>query len=138
VDLANSAADPVLILVSTIEHGEALKLDIFDSEICHAGLPKKTRAQIISDYREGKIHCLIATSLADEGLDVPRATVLILAAGGRSAAKLEQRAGRVMRPHEDKEFGVIHDFADRAARLAHAQHTARLRTYKRLGYEITK
>jgi superfamily II DNA or RNA helicase len=79
---------------------------------------------------------MIATSLADEGLDVPRAAVLILAAGGRSASKIEQRTGRVMRPHESKEIGTIHDFADEGASFAHAQFKARMKIYKKLGYTI--
>lgn len=136
VHLANTQPGSVLILVGTVEHGDALSARIFDSQIVHAKLSKLVRKSRIDSFRSGALRCLIATSLADEGLDVPRASVLILAAGGRSAAKLEQRAGRVMRPHGDKEFGTVHDFADRGAALAHAQFRARVRTYKKLGYEL--
>lgn len=136
VHMANGSDDPSLILVSTIDHGAELATSIWDCALVHAKLARKHRQKLINDFREGALHCLIATSLADEGLDVPRASVLILAAGGRSAAKLEQRAGRVMRPHEGKEFGTVHDFADRGAKLAHSQFLARARTYKKLGYTI--
>lgn len=134
--LANGTAASVLVLVSTIEHGQALAAEIPDSLLVHAKLGKKKRTAAIEGFRGGSLRCMIATSLADEGLDVPRASVLVLAAGGRSAGKLEQRAGRVMRPHEGKEFGTVHDFADRGAGLAHNQFKARARTYKRLGYTI--
>lgn len=136
--LANESAGSVLVLVSTIEHGQALAESISGSLLVHAKLGKKKRAAAIEAFRNGSLRCMIATSLADEGLDVPRASVLVLAAGGRSAGKLEQRAGRVMRPHEGKEFGTVHDFTDRGAGLAHNQFKARARTYKRLGYTITK
>jgi len=135
--IANRGADSVLVLVSTIEHGNALAAEIPDSVMVHAKLGKKKRRAAIEDFRGGALRCMIATSLADEGLDVPRASVLVLAAGGRSAGKLEQRAGRVMRPHEGKEFGTVHDFTDRGAGLAQNQFRARARTYKRLGYTIT-
>lgn len=135
--LANTEPGSVLVLVSTVEHGEELAFQVPDAAVVHAKLGKKKRADIIGRFRDGSLRCMIATSLADEGLDVPRASVLILAAGGRSAGKLEQRAGRVMRPHDGKEFGVVHDFSDRGAGLANAQYWSRLKTYKKLGYTVT-
>lgn len=138
VDLATNEAGSILVLVSTVEHGEQLAARIPESQLVHAKLSKKRRDAAIQQFRDGTLRCMIATSLADEGLDVPRAGVLILAAGGRSAGKLEQRAGRVMRPHEGKTFGVVHDFSDRGAALAHSQFLARARTYKKLGYTITR
>jgi len=135
-DLANQSNAATLILVSAIEHGEYLAKYITDSFLVHAKIGKKKRTQAIDDFRTGKLRVMLATSLADEGLDVPRASVLILASGGRSAGKLEQRAGRVMRPHEGKEFGTVHDFSDAGASLAHNQFKARARTYKKLGYKI--
>jgi superfamily II DNA or RNA helicase len=136
VDLANTAAASVLVLVSTIEHGQALEAQIGGALLVHAKLGKKKRAAAIEAFRAGSLRCMIATSLADEGLDVPRAAVLILAAGGRSPGKLEQRAGRVMRPHAGKEIGTVHDFSDRGAGLAANQFKARARTYRKLGYSI--
>lgn len=136
VDLANQSNAATLILVSAIEHGEYLSTYIPGSYLVHAKIGKKKRTQAIADFRTGKLRVMLATSLADEGLDVPRAAVLILASGGRSSGKLEQRAGRVMRPHEGKEFGIVHDFSDAGATLAHNQFKARARTYKKLGYKI--
>lgn len=135
INIATEETRSVLILVSSIKHGEELAFEIDGALLVHSKLPKKERTKRIEDFRSGKLRVMIATSLADEGLDVPRAAVLILAAGGRSASKLEQRAGRVMRPHEGKEFGIVHDFADKGAGMAHNQFLARARTYKRLGYK---
>jgi superfamily II DNA or RNA helicase len=137
-ELATSEPGSILVLVSTIDHGEQLCAQIPNSVVVHAGIGKRRRTEAIESFRDGRLRCMIATSLADEGLDVPRASVLVLAAGGRSAGKLEQRAGRVMRPHEGKEFGTVHDFVDAGAALAHAQFLARVRTYKKLGYTITR
>lgn len=129
-----SAGRSTLILVGSIEHGTQIVSAIEGARLCHSKLAKKARSQAIADFRSGALQVLAATSLADEGLDVPRAAALVLVAGGRSAGKLEQRAGRVLRPFEGKESGVIHDFLDRGAIYAAAQARARWKTYEKLGY----
>lgn len=136
ISLANDG-DAVLVLVGTIEHGEQLAFEIDGAVIVHAKLGKKKRAAAINGFRDGSIRCLVATSLADEGLDVPRASVLILASGGRSAGKIEQRAGRVLRPHAGKDFGLVHDFTDRGSIMGAAQARAREKVYRSLGYTVT-
>ena len=130
-----SAGHSVLMLVHSVEHGESFVERIPGSKMVHSKLGAKLRRATIDDFRSGTLRTLVATSLADEGLDVPRASRLILVAGGRSATKLEQRAGRVLRPFEGKEGGVIHDFMDRGAMFALAQANARVKTYCRLGYD---
>ncbi len=137
VALANEAVGSVLVLVATIEHGEQLAAWIAGAVLVHAKIGKKKRAQAIEDFRSGQIRCMVATSLADEGLDVPRAAVLILASGGRSAGKIEQRAGRVLRPFEGKTCGIVHDFTDRGSAMGHAQARARSKVYRSLGYTVT-
>lgn len=131
----SATGESVLVLVYSIEHGEQLAQNISGAACVHSKLPKKRRAALIAGLRDGSLKVLIATSLADEGLDVPRASRLILAAGGRSAGKLEQRAGRVLRPFAGKNGGEIHDFLDRGATFAHAQAKARMKVYEALGYE---
>ena len=41
---------------------------------------------------------MIATTLADEGLDIPTLDVALLAGGGASASRVNQRIGRTLRP----------------------------------------
>lgn len=125
----------VLVLVQSVEHGEKLAAQLHKTAVVHSKLAKAKRREAIKRFREGSLDILIATSLADEGLDVPRASSLVLLAGGRSAAKLEQRAGRVLRPFEGKHFGVIHDFMDEGYRMGFAQAKARVATYRKLGYD---
>lgn len=126
----------VLILVAEIEQGNRFAALIEGSVMAHSKMGAKKRAAAIGAFRDGSLRCLIATSLADEGLDVPRASVLILATAGRSGSKIEQRTGRVMRPHEGKGLGLVYDFADRGAGMAHSQSLARRKVYKKLGYAI--
>jgi superfamily II DNA or RNA helicase len=128
--------ETVIILVGSIEHGEHLAEEIVGAACIHSKLGAKKRKELTDALRDGSLKCAVATSLLDEGADFPRASVLILAAGGRSATKTIQRAGRVMRPHAGKTCGIVYDFADRGLTFAHAQYNARLRTYEDLGYII--
>lgn len=137
VELAVShREDSVLILVGSIDHGKFLKTQIPGSEVLYSKMGAKKRAAAMEAFRDGTLKCAIATSLADEGLDVPRANVLILAAAGRSAAKAEQRTGRVLRSWSDKSHGTIHDFWDWQVPLLLNQSKARAKTYAGLDYEF--
>jgi superfamily II DNA or RNA helicase len=125
-----------IVLVGSVAHGEFLASQIPGAELLHAKLPKKERRRRVKALRSGELKCAVATSLMDEGADFPVASVLILAAPGKSATKTIQRAGRVMRPHPGKEHGIVYDFADRGWRMAHGQHRKRLAVYRGLGYAI--
>lgn len=125
----------VLALVFSIEHGTELASRVDGGcGLVHSKLGAKARRGFIESFRGGSLRVLFATSLADEGLDVPRASRLVLIAGGRSAGRLEQRAGRVLRPFPGKLGGAIHDFMDAGACFALAQARARFRVYEKLGY----
>ena len=132
------AEDSTLIIVSQVEHGEKLKEHIPNSDIVYSKLGKKKRAKLLADFASGQLRTLIATSLADEGLDVPRANVLIQVAGGRSGRQAEQRTGRVLRTFAGKTHGTIHDFLDLGHCYLRAQSVRREKTYRQLGYEITE
>ena len=146
IQLANhhiSNGDSVLLLVGKIEHGEKLAEQIPGSIVVFSKMGAKKRREAISAFGNGKIRCMIATSLADEGLDVPRANVLIQVSAGRSAAKAEQRTGRVLRSFHDAEHGeakthgVIHDFSDYQHFFLAAQSRQRIAVYRRLSYTVT-
>lgn len=73
---------------------------------------KKEREKIINETRNGEIECLFASTIADEGLDCPPISAVVLAGGGKSATKALQRVGRALRPYQDKQKAVIIDFYD--------------------------
>lgn len=133
--------DTVLVLVNQVDHAKAFANDVeIRSELaataCYSGMGAKARRHALYDFKSGKLPCIVATSLADEGLDVPRANVLVLVSGGRSKAKAEQRTGRVLRAFAGKEQGLIYDFADTPHKLMAKHAQARLAVYRELGYEI--
>lgn len=129
--------DPtILVLVGSIEHGKLLQTMIPGSMVLHSKMGAKPRREAMEAFRNGELKIAIATSLADEGLDVPRASVLILAAAGRSAGKAEQRTARVLRAWGDKTHGTIHDFWDHHHPLLRNQSRARAKVYAGLDYEF--
>ena len=135
IELAIDTPDSTLVLVSSIEHGTELAASIPGAIVVHSKMGAKKRGAALTAFRSGELRVMVATSLMDEGADVPRASRLVLVAGGRSAGKLEQRAGRILRPFAGKESGIILDFLDRGAQFAHAQAKARMKVYERLGYD---
>lgn len=128
--------DQTLILVNQVEHGEELAKQIPGSQLAHSKLGRKKRAEVMQAVRSGECHCLIATSLADEGLDLPCLNVLILVSGGRSKIKAEQRTGRVLRSFAGKEQGIVYDFIDSQHPVMASQSRKRVSLYKSLGYSI--
>lgn len=110
----------VLVLVKMLKHGEQLR-KLIDGAIFIAGSsPEKIqsyhtseeRTNTLHGLRNGSIRCVIATSIADMGIDVPSLSVLLLAGGGKSSTRHLQRIGRVCRPHPGKTCGLVIDLDD--------------------------
>ncbi len=131
------AEDCTLIIIGKIEHGQELSAQIPGSEVIFSKMGVTKRRSALERFKSGELRTVFATSLADEGLDVPRANTLILAAAGRSASKAEQRTGRVLRSFHDKTHGTIHDFMDVQHPYLLAQSKRRIKVYRDLGYEIS-
>ena len=87
----------VLVLVQHYPQGEMLKKLIPNTEFLTGKMKGEKREQVLSDLKERKKLCLIATSLADEGLDVPTLDAVLLAGGGASSTRVHQRIGRTLR-----------------------------------------
>ena len=127
--------DSVVILVGKIEHGEAIAERIPGCVPCSSKMGAKKRRQTLADFQAGKIKCITASSMLDEGWDASIANVLIMASGGRSNAKSEQRSGRVLRQHQGKTHGLVLDWADEFHPLMRRHSEIRQQLYRSLGYE---
>lgn len=110
---------PTLILVRRISHGGELQRRI--NEAVGGGIPflsgqndSDLRGSVIRDLRDGGIRGLVATTIADEGLDIKPLAALILAGGGKSSTRALQRVGRVLRPFQGKDHAEVIDFTDNA------------------------
>jgi superfamily II DNA or RNA helicase len=104
----------VLVLVKEIAHGNYLKALIPNSEFITGEDSTETRKKALDSLRDKSLKSLIATSLADEGLDVPVLDAVIIAGGGASSTRISQRIGRSIRksktnPDKTKSIVIIYD-----------------------------
>lgn len=129
----------VLVLTGRVEHtkqmAEALRAEGVAAEAQHAKVGKKKRAENVEQTRGGELQVLVATTIADEGLDLPRLDRVILAAPIRAAGRVTQRIGRLLRPKEGKATPVAFDLVDDVGVL-HGQARARRKVYAEIGAEV--
>lgn len=104
--------------------------------VIHGKLGKAARREILEAMGAGALDVLFAVDIAKEGLDIPRLDRLFLVAGGRNAAEVEQKVGRVQRSCPGKADAVVFDFVDERIGVFKAQHQARRKVYKSLGLRI--
>lgn len=71
------------------------------------GLSQKEQKNIIAEFSEGKINILCATSIGEEGLDIPEVNVVIFYETIPSAIRKIQRSGRTARLIEGKLIMLI-------------------------------
>ena len=93
---------------------------------------KKKREKALTDFREGRLRAIVATSLADEGLDIQRLTVIALACASRARATTTQRLGRTLRLWKGKK-PELWDFVDEKVPTLANRARERWRVYQEAG-----
>lgn len=71
---------------------------------------QSTRERLLADFETGNLQALVAIRCLDEGVDVPATQTAFMLASSTNPRQFVQRRGRILRPHKDKEYSVIHDF----------------------------
>jgi len=106
----------VLALLPRVEAAEAaaalLTAKGVSAEVVHGGVARKERSSRLDRVKSGVSRVLCAVLVADEGLDLPCLSAVVLAAPSRSATKGVQRIGRALRPVEGKRNPAICDLVD--------------------------
>ena len=106
----------VLVLVRLVLHArrlaEALQAEGLTALALVGALSAEDRAAAVEGLRSGSVDVVIATSLADEGLDAPRLDAVILATPTGNLGRVEQRIGRALRPHPESLSPVVVDLVD--------------------------
>lgn len=75
----------------------------------NGGTDKTIRRMAFDDYRAGKIKVVATCNLANEGVDIPGASVGIMLRPTKSLQLYRQQRGRIMRPAPGKEFATLLD-----------------------------
>lgn len=103
---------PTFVLVKQVKHGQQIQSMIPGSRFLSGKEKGNERVVAFQAMREGKLQVIVATTIADMGMDVPNLGAIVLAGGGKSSTRHLQRIGRVVRPSPGKECGVVIDFDD--------------------------
>jgi len=94
---------------------------------------KRARKAILDDARSGRLRVITATSVADEGLDVPSLETIVLACPSTNLGRTQQRIGRALRPAPSKGAPLVVDVVDEWG-AAQGWARTRAKLYRRLGW----
>lgn len=131
----------VLVLSRRIEHLQNIgalmqgeSVEILAGELC----TKDQRKEILSRFKAGQLKCVLATQLADEALDVPMLSCVILTYPGKHDGRIIQQVGRALREHPGKDKAIIFDVVDDLVPVLRRQWTQRKVAYRKMGISIKK
>jgi superfamily II DNA or RNA helicase len=109
-----------------------------DADILTGERTKAERIALLDAFRKGEIKCLFATQLADEALDVPILSCVVLTYPGKHDGRIIQQVGRALREHPGKRKAYILDVFDSKCSVLKRQELRRRQTYRKLGIPIRK
>ena len=108
--------------------------------LLQGGKSNKERDRITDELRnvpvEESVALVAIGKYIGEGFNFPRLDTMMLAAPISWQGNVEQYAGRLHRDYEGKSEVIIYDYVDAHIKVLERMYHKRLRTYKKIGYEI--
>ncbi len=100
----NQYRDSASKIVSELNKLKGAKANLFVGQLKKKGigLSQKEQKAILDDFRENKFNILVATSIAEEGLDIPKVDLVVFYEPIPSAIRHIQRKGRTGRLEKGK------------------------------------
>ncbi len=81
--------------------------------LLHGGMPPGKKVEAVTAFATGKARVLVSTTVIEVGIDVPRATVMVVSGAGRfGLSQLHQLRGRVGRGVGDSWCFLVHEDND--------------------------
>lgn len=128
---------PTLALVQHLEQGRQLQRFVeAEARFIHGSHTTDERRAALDDLAAGRLPVLIASSIFDEGVDVPAIGALSVAGGYKAEHKTLQRVGRGLRASPGKEKVLVFDYWDGHAEHLEAHSRSRLRTYRKNNLDV--
>jgi len=132
----------VLVVAQSIPHNDLLTTEIrkalgYDIVSQFHGKSRK-RVDVLNEFTKIRgPSVLVASSIANEGLDIKDITAIVVATAGKSFYQVVQRIGRGLRTFEGKKELLVVDYDDSGlGEWFHKHYRERIRRYKELGGEI--
>ncbi|HEY0907911.1 MAG TPA: ATP-dependent DNA helicase RecG [Candidatus Paceibacterota bacterium] len=101
IDEPDPTMESALIAKSVKEEAKRLQNSVFPEYvvgILHSKMKDDEKGRVMDDFKRGKIHILVATSVVEVGVNVPNATVILIEGAERfGLSQLHQLRGRVVR-----------------------------------------
>ncbi len=105
-------------VLAAVQQQERLQEEVFPElkiGLLHGRMRPDEKDQVMRDFRDGKYHVLVSTSVIEVGVDVPNATVMLIEGANRfGLAQLHQFRGRVGRGEAQSFCVLIPDKEDAA------------------------
>lgn len=135
----------VLVLSRQIKHLEAIQEAMRAQQggadeftMLTGKMTGRVRDKAVQGLRDGSLRCILATQLADEGLDVPRLDRVHLTFPGKHDGRIIQQIGRAIRTFDGKEDAIINDYTDNHVGVLLRQADLRHATYRKLRIPIRR
>ena len=133
-----------LVLTKSREHAAYLYEHLCEKTdhifLLHGGRGEKESALIRQQMKavpEDETIVLVATGqYIGEGFNYPRLDTMMLTMPVAWQGNVEQYSGRLHRDYETKKDVIIYDYVDAHIKVLEGMYQKRLRTYKKMGYEI--
>lgn len=129
----------VLVLSDRVQHCVDMAEETAGRGISAATLvgkmTKKQRAEVLELADNREIKALFATTVADEGLDLPGLDTLILTTPTKAMGRIQQRIGRIMRIADGKKNPIVIDLVDAPSALFY-MHRKRSKFYQSIGCTV--
>ena len=107
-----------LVLFKQIKHGniihDLLLKEGIKFEMLQGDDSLERRNAVKQMLINNEINVILASTIFDMGVDLPKLSALVLCGGGKSSIRSLQRIGRVIRLHKNKKYAAIADFYDQA------------------------
>lgn len=127
----------ILVIVDKIKHGNILdnllwgfQKDFIPHEFLNGEDTSDKRIDVVNQVRSGILRVVIATSIFDEGIDIPQIDVIIIAAGGKARRRTIQRLGRGLRQGNKSGKLKVIDFYDNIHPYLFKHSKKRMKDYR--------
>ena len=99
--LTKHQGEPTLIIGQYLDQLHQVA-ESLDAELITGDTPVNTREKLFGEFREGRIHVLVVSKVANFSIDLPEASLAIQISGSFGSRQEEaQRLGRLLRPKAD-------------------------------------